>query len=266
MGLLSELFLLLFYEINIVLHNIVIKYCVTNLYNQNGASLFNGLNMAQTGSAVIITGDASSTKTLLDCNALEAGWRKSDRQYAYSTETYNSSDTIRIDFNNADPALDFQDMAIGFGDADNYTTGNPTFQLFGDGTSTHLNSIDNFYFFLSQNSVNTQTFTITYDGNGNLSRYTDGVLIDTTPITFNTYFPNGLKIYAVFNNGGSRSNYHYKVNLFQSITYPARTILCKSMGKKYVLNNKTYIKVQNVSDQTNFYINADDKVFASFNF
>jgi hypothetical protein len=222
--------------------------------------------MEQDADKVTFTGDESSNYTLLDCNASIAGWQKSDHQYAYSDATYSASDIVRIDFKNADPTLPFVDMVIGFGGEDNLSSKTTTYLFFGDGTNNHNGTIDNFYFWGSPSSYNTKTFTIIYDGNGNISRYIDGVLQQTTAITFSTWFPGGLKIYTVFNNGGG-SNYHYKVKLYQpTTTYPARSLLCKNMGKKYVLDGTTYLKVENIQDQSNFYINTSEKVFASFNF
>lgn len=232
-----------------------------NLYDAAGGVDSKGFSFSQDGSAVTITGDDSSKFTLLDCNATAQRWNKNDRQYAYS-DTYGASDVVRIDFKNADPSLAFSDMVIGFGDANKISGNGATFQ-YVDG----LNGVDNFYFFLSQASVNKSVFTIIYDGNGNVSKYVDGVLQTTAAINFNTKYPNGLRIYTVFNNGEQGTNYHYKVKLYQpTVTFTARSLLCKNMGKKYTLNGATYIKVEAVSDKSNFYIKTDDGNFASFIF
>lgn len=257
------------YSLNTSNTNLYINEGVATSYNQydeNGVYTTKGFYMEQDADKVTFTGDESSNYTLLDCNASIAGWQKSDHQYAYSDATYSASDIVRIDFKNADPTLPFVDMVIGFGGEDNLSSKTTTYLFFGDGTNNHNGTIDNFYFWGSPSSYNTKTFTIIYDGNGNISRYIDGVLQQTTAITFSTWFPGGLKIYTVFNNGGG-SNYHYKVKLYQpTTTYPARSLLCKNMGKKYVLDGTTYLKVENIQDQSNFYINTSEKVFASFNF
>jgi len=256
------------YSLNTSNTNLYINEGIATSYNQydeNGVFTSKGFSMDQDASKVTITGDESSNYTLLDCNASIEGWQKSDHQYSYSDATYSASDIVRIDFKNADPTLPFVDMVIGFGGEDNLSSKTTTYLFFGDGTN-HLGTIDNFYFWGSSSEDNTKTFTIIYDGNGNISRYIDGVLQQTTAITFSTWFPGGLKIYTVFNNGDD-SNYHYKVKLYQpTTTYPARTFLCKNMGKKYVLDGTTYLKVENIQDQSNFYINTSEKVFASFNF
>jgi hypothetical protein len=233
-----------------------------DLYDEKGGFTTKGFSLDQDGSKVTITGDESSNYTLLDCNASSSGWLKSDRQYAYSDTTYSDYDTVRIDFKNADPTLPFEDMIIGFAGADNLSSKTVTYRFFND-----LGAKDNFYFFLRPESDNTKTYTIIYNGSGKVSRYIDGVLQDTTAITFGTWFPGGLKIFAVFNNGYQGTNYHYKVKLYQPKTiYPARTLLCKNMGKNYILNDETYIKVQNVTTKTNFYINTSETVFASLNY
>lgn len=237
-----------------------------NTYDEKGNAKSKGVLMEQNGNKVSIAGSTSSSYTLLDCDASLSGWRKSDNQFAYSEETYSSSDVVRIDFKNADPTLSFQDLAIGFGGADNIQSVSSTFNFFGD-SSYHLNSIDNFYFWLSPPSYNSATFTILYDGKDNVSRYINGVLQNISTITFNTWFPGGLKIYAVFNNGEGGTNYHYKVKLYQpTAVYPARSLLCKNMGKKYVLNNDTYVKVQNIAGGEKFFVNMNEKLFVSCNF
>jgi len=232
-----------------------------DLYDAAGQVESQGFSFSQDGSAVTISGDASSKFTLLDCNASLSGWNKNNRQYAYS-DVYGASDIVRVDFKNADPSLEFSDMIVGFGDANKILGNGPTYQ-YVDG----LNGIDNFYFFLSPASVNKSVFTIIYDGKGNVSKYVDGVLQSTTAINFNTKYPNGLRIYTVFNNSGQDTNYHFKVKLYQpTVTFSARTLLCKNMGKKYTLNGATYVKVQTISDQNIFYIKSDDGNFSSFIF
>lgn len=229
-----------------------------NLYDAAGAVESKGFMMNQDGSAVTITGNESTKFTLLDCNAAASGWNKNSRQYAYS-DVYGASDVIHIDFKNADPSFVFEDMIIGLGDADKLETAGQTFRFVDS-----LNAVDNFYFWTSPVSVNKSVFTIIYDGNGNVSKYVDGVLQSATAVNFNARYPNGARIYAVFNEGGGR-NYHYKVKLYQpTATFTARSLLCKNMGKKYTLNGVTYIKVQ--ADGNIFYIKADDGNFASFNF
>jgi hypothetical protein len=230
-------------------------------YDSKGNVESKGYAMDQNSDKVAIQGDNTSKFTLLDCDASQAGWQKAINQFAYSSDTYRKTDYVRIDFTNADVNLQFEDLMIGFGAYDKLEDTNPTYLLFKDSGSS-----DHFYFFNSSPSVNTQTFTIIYDGNGAIVRYVDGVLKDKTQIVFDEWFPGGLKIYAVFNNGGGR-NYHYKVKLYQPTTiYPERTLICKNMGKKYILHNTTYVNVQNISDQKNFYINTSKKAFASLVF
>ena len=237
-----------------------------NTYDEKGNAKSKGVLMEQNGNKVTISGNTSSSYTLLDCDASISGWQKSDNQFAYSDATYSDEDIVRIDFKNADPKLPFQDMAIGFGGADNLTSVSSTHSFFGSG-SIHLDSIDNFYFFRSPYSYSSATFSIIYDGKGNVSRYINGVLQNISTITFNTWFPGGLKIYAVFNNGGQGDNYHYKVKLYQpTAIYPARSLLCKNMGRKYVLNNDNYVKVQNIADGEKFFVNMNEKLFVSCNF
>lgn len=114
-------------------------------------------------------------------------------------------------------------MVIGLGDADKIIGTGQTFRFVDS-----LGSVDNFYFWLSQPSVNKSVFTIIYDGNGTVSRYVNGVLQNATAINFNSRYPNGARIYAVFNNGDPGYNHRFKVKLYQPVsTFPSRSLLCK---------------------------------------
>lgn len=227
-------------------------------YDASGNATSKGFVMDQDGSAVTITGNNTSLYTILDCTATFSGWHKTNNQYAYSDETYGSTDIVRIDFTNARPSLPFKDMLIGFGGDTRIENNTNTYQFVDS-----LGSVDNFYFYIRNDPANT-LYTILYDGNGHVSRYINGTLLDTTTITFNTLYAGGLKIIAVFNNSSQNDNFHYVVKLYQpTFTFPARSLLCRKMGKKYVLNNKTYLQVQNVADQNVFYIDTTGTLFSS---
>ena len=95
-------------------------------------------------------------------------------------------------------------------------------------------------------------------------RYINGSLYSSDSIDFADAFPNGLKVFAVFNNG-ERGDHLYSVNISVIVPFPPRTFLFRNMGKQFVSSGKTYLKVQNVADDRIFYINFSSKDFASYN-
>jgi hypothetical protein len=236
----------------------------SNIYddkgNANAALLPNqGVYMDQPASAVTLTQD--STQTTVNCVAT-GGWQRSNNHYAYS-DTYAVYNAVTLEFTVDPSTTGNNDFMIGFGKSD-FNTGSPGDQMFnaypdaGDGNGDRRYS---FWFYTSNYSAGTR-FRIVYNGAGNVSRYVNDQLVSSKDFDFNTVFPSSqFRIFAVFN--GPDNNITVDLSTTVSTPVPARTYLCRSMGKQYVLNNSTYLKVQNVADKNIFYINTSEKKFAS---
>jgi hypothetical protein len=109
-------------------------------------------------------------------------------------------------------------------------------------------------------------FTIEYDGDGTTTFKADGVVISTNT---GQVFPNGIKLYMVFDDGVP-DNRVFTVNLTipirNTIIIPANSLLCKNMGKTFIMNDETYLKVQNKKNVSDiFYFKLEDNIFVSLN-
>jgi hypothetical protein len=242
----------------------------SELYDDSGNPLPDIQTFGQPSNKVQVS--YTNDYTELYCNALSPGgdWNPGDKQYAYSTRTIGATDVVTVIFTSPQSSTN-HDFIVGFGDAANVVYSGNTYNIAaGFNSSTVFNY--GFYFWQSTYAANS-VFKMEYDGAGSVKLYANDTLVRTTNFSFNSVFPNGMKLFTIFNDGGGTSREFTvrfsNLSILVPNTNPARSLFCRNMGKQYVISDSTYLKVRTLSSPArNFYIkfnNTSYNKFVSYN-
>lgn len=209
----------------------------------------------------------ASDYTELYIDAADSGWQGSSNQYAYSAKTATSNKAVTVIFTTPQTG-GAQDFIVGFADASKVGASGETFNFIPNFSGSFI--MDYGFWFWSGNSyAPNSVFKMEYNGAGTMKLYVNDSLVRTTNFSFNAVFPNGMKLFTIFNNGGG-AGHEYTVRFSKfAPPNPARTLLCRNMGKQYQISDSTYLKVQTLSAPArNFYIkfnNTSYNKFVSYN-
>lgn len=242
----------------------------SELYDNSGNALPDKLTflatttMEQQSNKVSVENDDDYTE--LYCDAVLSGWSGSNNQYAYSAKTIRADKAATVVFTSAQTTGNY-DFIVAFADASKVGATGPSYQFIPGFTGSSL--MDFGFYFWTANYPANSVFKMEYNGAGTLKLYANDYLVRTTNFSFNSVFPNGMKLFTIFNNGGG-AGHEYTVRFPKlAIANPARSLLCRNMGKQYTISDSTYLKVQTLaSPARNFYIkfnNTSYNKFASYN-
>jgi hypothetical protein len=243
----------------------------SELYDESGNALpdkytlLKTTTMEQLSNKVQVTNNNDYTE--LYCDATLSGWQGSSNQYAYSAKTITSNKAVTVIFTSPQSSQGY-DFIVGFADASKVGASGLTFAFIPEFNGSFLMNYG-FYFWGPNAYGANSVFKMEYDGAGTMKLYANDSLVRTTKFSFNTVFPNGMKLFTIFNEGGG-AGHEYTVRFTKlAISNPARSLLCRNMGKQYVISDNTYLKVQTLSAPArNFYIkfnNTSYNKFVSYN-